>query len=94
MADNIESRMNLRYSEYDNRPKALASDAGVSLSTVQRVLEKKIGASVDTLALIAGALDCSVVELFVATNELIRSLGLTRAETANLIPQEWRQARE
>ena len=49
LAQNINRLMEQRYQANSNRPLALARDAGVSLSTVQRTLSREAGASVDTL---------------------------------------------
>jgi len=49
LAQNINRLMEQRYKESSNRPRALAVDAGVSLSTVQRTLSREAGASVDTV---------------------------------------------
>lgn len=94
VAANIESRMELRYAESTNKPMDLAEDAHISLSTVQRILGRQLGASIDTLGLIANALDCSVLELLIPTNDIIRAMGLTRSEAATLVPREWKRAHE
>lgn len=54
LAQNLNRMMEQRYKERSNRPMALAKDAGVSLSTVQRVLSREAGASIDTLEAFAG----------------------------------------
>lgn len=94
VAANIESRMELRFADSTNKPMDLAEAAHISLSSVQRILGRQLGASIDTLELVANALECSVVELFIPTNEMIRAMGLTRSEAATLIPREWRRAHE
>lgn len=45
--------------------KALAEKAGVSHSTIQRIMEKKVGATIDNLEQIAVALDLSPYQLLV-----------------------------
>lgn len=49
LAQNINRLMEQRYKEVGDRPKALAKDAGVSLSTVQRTLSRASGATIDTV---------------------------------------------
>ena len=49
LAQNINRLMEQRYKESSNRPMALARDAGVSLSSVQRTLSREVGASIDTV---------------------------------------------
>jgi methylphosphotriester-DNA--protein-cysteine methyltransferase len=49
LAQNINRLMEQRYKETANRPLALAKDAGVSLSSVQRTLSRETGATVDTV---------------------------------------------
>lgn len=49
LAQNINRLMDQRYKESSNRPMALAKDAGVSLSSVQRTLSRETGASIDTV---------------------------------------------
>lgn len=49
LAQNINRMMEQRYKESGNRPMALARDAGVSLSSVQRTLSRETGASIDTV---------------------------------------------
>jgi transcriptional regulator with XRE-family HTH domain len=49
LAQNINRMMEHRYKESGNRPMALAREAGVSLSSVQRTLSRETGVSIDTL---------------------------------------------
>lgn len=49
LAQNINRLMEQRYAASSNRPMALAKDAGVSLSSVQRTLSRETGASIDTV---------------------------------------------
>jgi len=49
LAQNINRLMEQRYAASSNRPLALAKDAGVSLSSVQRTLSRETGASIDTV---------------------------------------------
>jgi len=49
LAQNINRLMESRYRESTNRPMALAKDARVSLSSVQRTLSRETGATIDTV---------------------------------------------
>lgn len=62
---NVKALMNRHYSEHANKPKALAKAAGVSLSTVQRIIAAEIGASLDNIEAIALALDASTYQLLI-----------------------------
>lgn len=53
LAANVIELMDFRYAEHPNRPLALAKEAKLSLSSVQRTMEARTGASVDTLESIA-----------------------------------------
>lgn len=75
---NVIARMKAIYGGYGDPTKALAEAAGLSLSTVQRVIGRDVGASVDTLEALAGALDCSIPELFNTPESVMRALGVTR----------------
>jgi DNA-binding Xre family transcriptional regulator len=63
LAANVRRRMDERYKERGDRPKALAEAAGVTLSTVQRIIKHEIGATIDTVDMIAKALRCEPDEL-------------------------------
>lgn len=49
LAQNLNRLMEQRYKESSNRPLALAKDARLSLSSVQRTLSRETGASIDTV---------------------------------------------
>jgi transcriptional regulator with XRE-family HTH domain len=66
LAENVEGLMPLRFPEKNDRVKALAHAAGVSRSSVQRVVNAEHGASVDILEAIASALGVLPHELLVA----------------------------
>jgi hypothetical protein len=68
------------YGAHSNPTKALADAAGLSHSTVQRVIARDVGASVDILEALSGALDCSVQELFDTPESVMRALGVTKAK--------------
>ena len=63
LAQNINRLMDQRYKESGNRPMALAKDAGVSLSTVQRTLSREAGASIDTLEAFAKVFGLSAYQM-------------------------------
>jgi transcriptional regulator with XRE-family HTH domain len=56
VADNVTALMDERYASEPNktsRQRALARDAGVSLSTVQRIVGSEVGASIDNMESLA-----------------------------------------
>jgi DNA-binding phage protein len=63
LAQNVRQLIDHHYKDSDNRPKALANDTGLSLSSVQRVLSAEAGASIDTIEVIANAFDLSTYHL-------------------------------
>ena len=65
MASNVAALMERHFKESRNRPKSLAEAAGVSTSTIQRVLSGEIGASLDNIEAIAAAFDLSVYQLLI-----------------------------
>lgn len=65
LAANVKALMELHYREHTNRPRALAKDAGVSLSTVQRVLAADVGASLDNIEAIAACFQLSTYQLLI-----------------------------
>lgn len=65
LAENVAALMALHFKESRNRPKALSVKAGVSLSTVQRVLGAKTGASLDNIEAIAEVFELSVYQILI-----------------------------
>lgn len=65
LATNVGKLMETHYRESRNRPKALAKDAGVTLSTIQRMLKAEVGASLDNIEAVADAFDISVYQLLI-----------------------------
>lgn len=65
LADNVKRLMDAHFRDKPNRPKSLAAAAGVSLSTVQRVIESKTGASLDNIEAIAGVFHLSAYQILV-----------------------------
>jgi len=65
LAQNINRLMEQRYRENSNRPMALAKEAGVSLSTVQRTLSREAGASIDTVEAFAKVFSLPPFQLLV-----------------------------
>lgn len=57
--------MEVRYRESANQPRALAKDADISLSSVQRVIAGQTGPGVDTIECIANAFDLSLYQLLI-----------------------------
>lgn len=65
LAANLKRLLEHHYRTSPNRPKSLSVDAGVTLSTIQRVMKCEVGASLDTLESIADALHIQVYQLLV-----------------------------
>lgn len=66
VARNISERMQLRYKTASDKVKALAEDAGTSLSTIQRATQPEkynTGITIDVLTQIAMGLRCEPHEL-------------------------------
>lgn len=66
LATNVKSLLAAHYPTSTNRPLALAKDAGVSLSTVQRVLAEDVGASLDVVEAIATVFHLSAYQLLLS----------------------------
>lgn len=83
LGQNVYLLMPVHYKEVSNKPLTLAKDAGVSLSTVQRILEKRTGASLDNIEAIAGVFGLSTYQILLASlniSELQEIPGETKAE--------------
>lgn len=65
LAANVRLLMLQRYRDSQNKPKALAKDAGVSLSTVQRILAGANGTNLDNIEVVALALQVSSYQLLI-----------------------------
>ena len=65
LAQNVRGLLEIHYRDATDRPRALAKDAGVSLSTVQRIINLEVGASLDNLEAVAGAFQLSAYQLLI-----------------------------
>lgn len=65
VAENLKRLMVKHYAAIENKHKKLAKDAGVSLSTVQRIVKCETGASLDNIEALAGAFDLSAYQLLI-----------------------------
>jgi transcriptional regulator with XRE-family HTH domain len=65
LALNVKQLMDVHLRESGNKPMALAKAAGVSLSTVQRIVRSETGASLDNIEAIAAAFQLSAYQLLV-----------------------------
>lgn len=65
LAENVELLMNRHFQLKSNKPKSLAEEAKVSLSTVQRIIAAEVGASLDNIEAIAGAFGLSAYQLLI-----------------------------
>lgn len=80
LAANVASRMVLVFHDQPHktaREKKLAQTAGVSVSTVGRILNAETGASLDNIEHIARALGCSVIDLLTANDDVRRALHIS-----------------
>lgn len=57
--------MDKHYHLVANKPGAVAKDAGVSLSTVQRIMSAQVGASLDNIEAIANVFDLSAYQMLI-----------------------------
>lgn len=65
LAQNLNRMMESRYKDASNRPLALARDAGVSLSTVQRTLGRASGTTIDTIEAFSKVFAIQVYQMLV-----------------------------
>ena len=65
LAINVKSLMDREFAESSSRPVALAKRAGLSLSTVQRLLSAETGATIDSIESVALALGVSPYQLLI-----------------------------
>lgn len=65
LAENVAKLMAVAYKGQPNKPKALSIDAGVSLSTVQRILSGASGATLDNIEQIAAVFDLSTYQILI-----------------------------
>lgn len=74
-ADNAKRLMEARYQLSSNKPKALANEAGISLSSVQRAISGDTAPTLDTVEAIANALRVSPSSLLVLDSGIRRRTG-------------------
>jgi methylphosphotriester-DNA--protein-cysteine methyltransferase len=93
LAENLRRLMDQHYKESRNRPKALAQDAGVSLSTVQRILSATVGATIDNIEAIAAVFHLSTYQLLLPSLSVMNPQivqGATKEEER--LYRNWRRA--
>jgi transcriptional regulator with XRE-family HTH domain len=94
LAENVRALMDAHYRESSNKPKALSKDAGVSLSTVQRILSKEVGATIDNIEAISQVFDMSVYQLLLPHLSVTNPQVVTGAlKNEELMYRRWRQER-
>ena len=69
LAQNITNLMQQHFRDSTNKPLTLAKEAGVSLSTVQRLMNKETGATIDNIEAIAAAFQLSAYQLLLPALE-------------------------
>jgi transcriptional regulator with XRE-family HTH domain len=62
-AENVKTAMEALFATSPNKPKSLASAAGISLSSAQRAISGEVAPNLDTVEAIAGALKIRPSEL-------------------------------
>lgn len=88
IADNVRRLMDAHFPHEGDKPRALKgalSSVGISLSTIQRVLDgtpNGIGASIDTLGHIADYFQVQVYQLFIAGLDLSNPQAIRRHKHA------------
>lgn len=65
LAFNTQLLMDKHYEKSSNKPKALAKDSQVRMSTIQRMLKAENGASLDTIEQVAAAFNLSAYQLLI-----------------------------
>lgn len=82
VAQNVRHLVDRHYANEDNKPKRLAKDADISLSSAQRILAADVGASIDTLESIANVFDLSVYQLVLPNLDVENPQIVTGASSA------------
>lgn len=72
-ADNVKLLMDTRYPLSPNKPRSLAKDAGISLSSVQRAISGETAPTLDTVEAIADALRVDATYLITNHNQKRRT---------------------
>lgn len=94
LAENVRKLMAKHYASSNNRPLALSKDARVSLSTVQRILAQKTGATIDNIEAIAAAMGVSAYQLMVPNLNAENPQVIKEAtKTEELLYARWRRDR-
>lgn len=65
VAQNLDALMQLHYRDEGDKHMALSKAAGVSKSTVQRIVKRDVGASIDNLEAIAAVFQLSAYQMLV-----------------------------
>ena len=81
LSSNVMAALPIVYSAIPDltaRQRALARSAHTSLSTIQRICDGKVGASLDTVEFIARALDTTVTELLTPSDATRRALNIRK----------------
>lgn len=95
LAGNVSRLMDHQYRDSSNRPMALAKDAGVSLSTIQRVLSKESGATLDNIEAIAAAFDVSVYQLLIPSLDILNPQVVQGAmKNEERMYRQWKRGEE
>jgi len=94
LAENVAALMEVHFKDKANKPKALAKKAGVSLSTVQRIIAQGTGASLDNIEAVAIAFDMSVYQLLLPALEVKNPQVVQGAmKNEELMYRRWQRGR-
>ncbi len=93
-AENVQNLMDSHFKDNPNRPMKLSKESGVSLSTVQRILAQKVGASLDNIESIAEVFDLSVYQIMLAGLDIKNPQVVTGAvKNEKVMYRRWQQSR-
>ncbi|HEX5125737.1 MAG TPA: helix-turn-helix domain-containing protein [Rhodocyclaceae bacterium] len=89
LARNVKQLMDAHFADSANKPKSLANEAALSLSSIQRVLAGDVGASIDTMEALATVFGLTVPELLGAAKSDVRA-HVTLIEDYQSLPEGWK----
>jgi hypothetical protein len=81
LASNVAALLPIVFSalpDITSRQRALAKNAHTSLSTIQRICDGQVGATIDTIEFIARALNTTVTDLLTPSDATRRAMNISR----------------
>jgi DhnA family fructose-bisphosphate aldolase class Ia len=88
VAEKVRQRMDEIYKDSSNRTLALAKDAKVSHSTVQRIIKADVGTSLDSLEAIADKLKLPTYQLLIPDERHLFSTGRDATNQPTLLHEQ------